>query len=110
MPGVNDAPGQVEPLLELAAEAGATRITGIPLHLRGEVRDIFFDWLRAQRPDLIERYEHLYGRRAYVRREEADRLARLVRRGGRAQPRGSTSPVEQPAPPRAPEPRQRTLF
>jgi DNA repair photolyase len=110
MPGVNDAPEQVEPLLELAAEAGATRIAGVPLHLRGEVHDIFFDWLRAQRPDLIERYEKLYGRRAYVRRDEADRLARLVRRGGRAQPRGSASPVELPSPPRKAEPRQRTLF
>ena len=30
-----------------------THIGGIALHLRGEVRDIFFDWLRAHRPDLV---------------------------------------------------------
>src|SRR5437868_3823830 len=86
MPGINDAPEQVEPLLELAAEAGATRITGVPLHLRGEVHDIFFDWLRAQRPDLIERYEKLYRRRAYATRAERERLGRLV--SDRAPPRG----------------------
>src|SRR5882724_13543714 len=35
MPGINDAPEQVERILELATEAGATHIGGIALHLRG---------------------------------------------------------------------------
>jgi DNA repair photolyase len=82
MPGINDAPDQIEPLLELAAEAGATSVAGIALHLRGDVRTVFMDWLKAQRPDLVERYEELYRRRAYAPREERQRLARLVRRGG----------------------------
>ncbi len=82
MPGINDAPHQVEPLLELAAEAGAANIAGAALHLRGEVRAVFMDWLRAQRPDLVARYEELYRRRAYAPREERARLARMVRRGG----------------------------
>jgi DNA repair photolyase len=82
MPGINDAPHQIEPLLELAAEAGATSVAGIALHLRGEVRTVFMDWLKARRPDLVERYEELYRRRAYAPREERQRLARLVRRGG----------------------------
>jgi DNA repair photolyase len=82
MPGINDAPHQVEPLLELAAEAGATNVAGIALHLRGEVRTVFMDWLRSQRPDLVPRYEELYRRRAYAPREERDRLGRMVRRGG----------------------------
>ena len=38
MPGINDSPKQVEEILELCGEAGATNIGGIPLHLRGEVR------------------------------------------------------------------------
>jgi DNA repair photolyase len=82
MPGINDAPHQVEPLLELANEAGATSIGGIALHLRGEVRGIFMEWLRAQRPDLLPRYEELYGRGAYAPREERERLSRMVRRRG----------------------------
>ncbi len=52
MPGVNDAPEQVEEILELAGEAGARTIGGVGLHLRGEVREIWFDWLRQYRPDL----------------------------------------------------------
>lgn len=81
MPGINDAPHQLEPLLELAAEAGATSIAGVALHLRGEVRTVFMDWLRSQRPDLVPRYEELYRRRAYAPPEERARLSALVRRG-----------------------------
>jgi len=82
MPGINDAPGQVERLLELAAEAGATSIGGIALHLRGEVRGVFMDWLTDRRPDLVDRYRELYRRGAYAPREERERLSRMVRRGG----------------------------
>ncbi len=63
-------------------EAGATGIGGIALHLRGEVRQIFFDWLRAYRPDLIDRYERLYARGAYAPVEERRRLGALVRGRG----------------------------
>ena len=82
MPGINDAPHQIEPLLEMAAAAGATSIGGVALHLRGEVRQIFMDWLRAQRPDLVPRYEELYRRGAYAPRQERERLSRMVRRTG----------------------------
>jgi DNA repair photolyase len=80
MPGINDAPEQLEPLLEAAIEAGATGIGGLALHLRGEVRALFFDFLRDQRPDLIPRYERLYARGAYAPIAERRRLAELVRR------------------------------
>src|SRR3712207_8948868 len=78
MPGVNDAPEQVEPLLEMAADAGAVSIGGIALHLRGEGRDIWVDWLRSNRPDLIPRYERLYARGAYAPAAGKERMARLV--------------------------------
>jgi DNA repair photolyase len=88
MPGVNDAPHQIEPLLARAADAGATSIGGVALHLRGEVKGIFTDWLRAQRPDLIERYEELYRRGAYAPQEERERLSNMVRRRGAPSARG----------------------
>ena len=69
IPGVNDSPQQVEPLLELLDEAAPDSIGGVALHLRGEVREIWFDWLREHRPDLIPRYEELYERGAYMQRE-----------------------------------------
>jgi DNA repair photolyase len=82
MPGINDSPRQVEELLDRVSEAGATGVSGIALHLRGEVRHVFMDWLRAQRPDLVARYERLYGRGAYAPREERARLSKLARRTG----------------------------
>jgi hypothetical protein len=49
------------------------------LHLRGEVKEIFMDWLRQYRPDLVARYEKLYGTGAYLPAAERDRLAKLAR-------------------------------
>ena len=79
IPGVNDDPRQVEAIVELAMDAGAVSIHGLALHLRGEVRDIWFDWLKAKRPDLVPRYEELYRRGAYAAPAERRRLAALVR-------------------------------
>jgi DNA repair photolyase len=90
MPGINDDPRQVERVLQAAADAGATAVSGIALHLRGEVRQIFMEWLRSYRPDLVERYEELYRRGAYAPRDEQERLRRLLRTTrvtGRAEPR-----------------------
>ena len=84
MPGINDDPEQVERILALATEAGAVSVGGIALHLRGEVKGIFFDWLRLNRPDLLPRYEQLYRRGAYAPAEERRRIAALVRRDGEA--------------------------
>jgi len=95
MPGINDSPHQVEEILALCAEAGAVSIGGICLHLRGEVRGIFMDWLRSYRPDLLERYERLYARGAYAPKEERERLANLIRPGRRSTgqvARGDTEP------------------
>ncbi len=87
MPGINDAPHQLEPLLQGAIDAGAKSIGGVALHLRGEVKDVFMEWLREQRPELVERYEALYRRGAYAPSEERARLAGLVRRGAPLQSR-----------------------
>jgi DNA repair photolyase len=80
MPGINDDPAQVQEILQAAADAGATGVSGIGLHLRGEVRGIFMDWLRSYRPDLVERYEELYARGAYLPRVEQERISGLIRR------------------------------
>jgi DNA repair photolyase len=78
MPGVNDAPHQLEPLLEGAVDAGATHISGVALHLRRDVKEIFMNWLRRHRPDLLERYQHLYRTGAYAPPQERERLSKLV--------------------------------
>ncbi|MGZ8665633.1 MAG: radical SAM protein [Solirubrobacterales bacterium] len=93
MPGINDAPEQVEPIVELAREAGATFLGGVALHLRGEVRDVFFGWLEEKRPDLLPRYERLYaGGRAQMPTRERCHTARAVRGWGRR----ATEPAGEP--------------
>jgi DNA repair photolyase len=90
MPGINDSPEQVEPIVERAKKAGATFLGGVALHLRGEVKDVFFAWLAAKRPDLIPKYERLYGDRAYMvpaQRQHTTRALRTWSRN-RSQPYG----------------------
>jgi DNA repair photolyase len=116
MPGINDSPEQVDEILQLAADAGAVHIGGIGLHLRGEVRDIFFDWLRSQRPDLVPRYEALYARGAYLPKREKERLSGMVAKGTVAQRRFLRDRVNlgrtEPPPPKRREPEvvQPSLF
>jgi DNA repair photolyase len=115
MPGINDAPEQVERILEIATEAGAVSVGGIALHLRGEVKQIFFDWLRANRPDLVPRYEQLYRRGAYAPPGERQRLQELVKtpvRRGTRYMRGNLQrePEAEAARAAPPPPRQPSLF
>jgi len=79
MPGINDSPEQVERIIEIATEAGAVSIGGIGLHLRGEVREMFMEWLASYRPDLVAHYERLYARGAYLPKSEQARIRGLVR-------------------------------
>ena len=115
MPGINDQPEQVERIIALATEAGAVSIGGQTLFLAGSTRGVFFDWLRAHRPDLVPRYERLYAGRSRVpdrERRAIERAAGLQRtrlpseRGHRVQ----GTPRRDP-PPAPPQPaRQEALF
>jgi DNA repair photolyase len=78
IPGVNDDPAQVQEIVDACVEAGASHIGGICLHLRGAVKDIWFEWLEAYRPDLIPRYEQMYARGAYAPKSERERISKLV--------------------------------
>jgi DNA repair photolyase len=104
MPGINDAPHQIEPLLQGAIDAGATSIGSAALHLRGEVKDVFMQWLRDRRPELVERYEQLYARGSNAPREERERLAGLLRRGRAGRPLSRRPRYKPAALGRAPEP------
>ncbi|MGN6254464.1 MAG: SPL family radical SAM protein [Solirubrobacterales bacterium] len=83
MPGINDDPAQVRPIVERAKAAGATFLGAAALHLRDEVKDVFFAWLEAKRPDLLPRYEALYRDRAYMRTEQRKHATRAVKGWGR---------------------------
>ena len=84
MPGINDDPAQVQPIVDRAREAGASFLGGVALHLRDEVKDVFFAWLAAKRPDLLPHYEKLYAnKRAYLPPSERHKLTQTVRGWGR---------------------------
>jgi DNA repair photolyase len=83
MPGINDTPEQVQPIVDRAREAGATFLGGVALHLRDEVREVFFAWLQVKRPDLIPKYERLYSNgHAYLRPAQRRQTTRAVRGWG----------------------------
>jgi DNA repair photolyase len=118
MPGINDSPEQVEPIVARAKEADATFLGGVALHLRGEVKDVYFGWLREKRPDLVPEYERLYGRRAYMRPADRIKTTRALRGWGQQRMRSNYiegAQKSEPAKTRpfatAPaEPAQSTLF
>jgi DNA repair photolyase len=124
MPGINDDPDQVQPIVDRAKEAGATFLGGVALHLRDEVRDVFFAWLQAKRPDLLPKYEQLYANgRAYMYPAQRQRATRAVRGwgrgrravspgggagvGGSSPPEGSGGQGPDPAPARSLRPEER---
>ena len=80
-PGSTTRPSRSRRSSSSPRDAGATSVGGITLHLRGEVRGIFLDWLRSQRPDLVPRYEELYARGAYAPKAERERIEAVLRRG-----------------------------
>ena len=53
IPGLNDH--EMEAILDAAAAAGATRAGYTALRLPLEIKDLFEEWLRANRPDRAER-------------------------------------------------------
>ena len=103
MPGINDDPEQVREILRLCHEAGADYVSGVALHLRGDVRRVFMEWLAGHRPDLVPRYRELYRRGAYAPQAERERLGALLHDpdlGPRGRARGMwRTPPSPPSPP-----------
>ncbi|MGK2932515.1 MAG: radical SAM protein, partial [Solirubrobacterales bacterium] len=97
MPGINERPDQVEPILEAAYEADADFVTPIALNLRKETRDVFFEWLEATKPDLVERYEKLFPRgRGRLPKVEQTRITAAVREGRLRHPGRTDRPAMKP--------------
>ncbi|WP_300604696.1 intein-containing Rv2578c family radical SAM protein [Trebonia sp.] len=112
VPYLSDSPAQLAAAVKQIAEAGASHVTPIVLHLRPGAREWFLGWLRGAHPDLVGRYAALYRRGAYAPkdyqagiaaqvRELADRygVGRRGPRQARALPR---SPAVRPSAPSAP--------
>lgn len=131
LPWLTDSGEALGRLLAALADAGASGVTAIPLHLRPGAREWYFGWLRRHRPDLVPPYERLYGRGSYVGKDYREslqaRVAPLLRRygfaraGTRRADRSEDAPARQAsagaqkappafAPASAPQPLAPTLF
>ena len=78
LPGLTDSAEHLDAALAALADAGATGVTVLPLHLRPGAREWWLAWLARERPDLLPLYRELYGRGAYVPRAYRDALAARV--------------------------------
>ena len=66
LPWLTDTAEHLDALLRELADAGATGVTVLPLHLRGSVKPWYLDWLAREHPALVGRYRRLYATGAYV--------------------------------------------
>jgi DNA repair photolyase len=66
IPFLTDDPSQLEATVQAIAEAGATHVSPIVLHLRTGAREWFMHWVEENHPELVPRYRRLYPRSAYA--------------------------------------------
>jgi DNA repair photolyase len=66
LPYLTDSPAQLKAAVAAIAQAGAASITPLVLHLRPGAREWYRSWLAEHHPDLVERYEKLYGAGYYA--------------------------------------------
>jgi DNA repair photolyase len=79
VPFLSDSPAQLAATVRQAAQAGASSVTPIVLHLRPGAREWFFGWLTEHHPELVGRYRGLYGRGAYAPKAYQQRVNEQVR-------------------------------
>jgi DNA repair photolyase len=60
LPGISDSPEQLRAVVRAAADAGASHLTPITLHLRPGVKEEFLPWLEKAYPELLSDYRRLY--------------------------------------------------
>jgi DNA repair photolyase len=84
LPGLSDRPELLAEVVREARAAGATGIWANLLNLRHGTREHFLGALERDWPELRDQYARLYGRGAYLPREEADPVRERVRTLARA--------------------------
>ena len=80
VPGITDAPKDLESLIRAAAEAGADYVFANPLFLKPCSAAIFLPFLEQNFPHLAENYRQRYQDRAFLPPAYGKRLSELVAR------------------------------
>jgi DNA repair photolyase len=101
LPYLSDSPAQLEETVRQIAATGAVHVTPIVLHLRTGAREWYMRWLRWAHPELVVRYDELYGRGAYAYKPYQERIVGQVRElaesYGIGRPRGKRGRSRAPA-------------
>jgi DNA repair photolyase len=92
VPFLSDSPAQLEATVRQAAQAGATSVTPIVLHLRPGAREWFFQWLAEHEPALVPRYQAMYARGAYAPKAYQQQVTEQVRALARRHGVGRSAP------------------
>jgi DNA repair photolyase len=79
LPGLTDEPELMDAVVRAAREAGATGVWANTLYLKPGTREHFLGALARDYPQLLPDYERLYGRRAYLSREDSAPVKAAVR-------------------------------
>ncbi|HEX4812007.1 MAG TPA: radical SAM protein, partial [Nonomuraea sp.] len=110
LPYLTDSPDQLARTVKEIADAGATHVSPIVLHLRPGAREWWLAWLSREHPRLVPRYLELYGRGAYAPQHYQHHITAQIsdlatRFGvGRATPATARRlPPRPPPPPPSPE-------
>lgn len=65
LPWLTDSRDHLRRLLDAIADAGATGVTVIPLHLKPGTREWYLQWLERDHPHLVTGYGRVFGRGTY---------------------------------------------
>jgi DNA repair photolyase len=103
LPGISDSPEQLRTVVRAAAEAGATHLTPLTLHLRPGVKEEFMPWLAREYPELVDGYRRLY-RGSNAPKATREAIADRVRAAKRRHPPPSAPQVDAVAARRQREP------
>ena len=78
LPGITDAPADLEALVKAAAQAGARYVFANPLFLKPCAQKVFMPFLAKNFPHLTAEYEQRYRANGYVAEPYRRQISRLV--------------------------------
>jgi DNA repair photolyase len=79
IPFLSDSAAQLDATVRQIAEAGASQVAPIVLHLRPGAREWYGAWLREHYPDLVPAYRDLYRGGSYAPKWYQQRISEQVR-------------------------------
>ena len=80
VPGITDAPRDLEALVRATAEAGGKYIYANPLFLKPCSAAVFLPFLEKEFPHLVDSYQQRYKDRAFLPKAYGQRLSQLMAR------------------------------